>query len=208
MLLQFVLFAGCLGVAVTAGILHSKSIEYSSLEGKRGYPRSKKYVRSTSMVAVDLEMLFLLAIWFMPQPRFYFPVLREYVFFIPLVRYKISLFHLLISLPFIALGLWLIVSALRTLGNEISIEHRKPERIIRSGIFSRLRHPQNAGGAVLHLGMTILMSAVFAAAVIPLFIVFDVYIAKKEEEELLRSFETEYKDYQEKVPMFFPRIHG
>ncbi len=206
MVLQLVLFAVCLLVAVVAGILHSRSIEYSTLEDKFGDSKSEQYTRNMSRVAVDLEMLFLVAIWFIPQPRVYIPVLRNLVVQIPLVHYRISLFHALISLPFVLLGLRLILSALRTMGNEISVEHRKPERIIRSGIFSVLRHPQNAGGAILHVGMSLLMSAVFAMIVTPLLIVFDVYIAKKEEKELIRSFGKEYQDYQKTVPMFFPRI--
>ena len=60
--------------------------------------------------------------------------------------------------------------------------------------------------AVLHIGMSILMSGLFALAVIPIFVIFDMYIAKKEEKELIRSFGREYEDYQKAVAMFFPRI--
>ena len=206
MSIQFVLLGICVVVGVIAGFLHSRSIEYSILEKRLGRDRAERFTKNVSALAVDLEMLFLLAIWFLPQPRFYLPVLVSYTLQVPVVHYSISLFHALLSFPFIVVGLWLILSALKTMGNEISVEHKRPDRVIRTGVFSRLRHPQNAGGAVLHIGMSILMSGLFALAVIPIFVTFDIYIAKKEEKELIRSFGREYEDYQKAVAMFFPRI--
>lgn len=206
MTIQLVLLGICLAVGVVAGFLHSRSIEYSTLERRLGPERATKYTKTVSKVAVDLEMLFLLAIWFIPQPRFYLPVLRNSMLHVPFIHYSISLFHALLSLPFVLIGVLLILSALKTMGNQISVEHKRPERIIRTGVFSRLRHPQNAGGAVLHVGMSILMSGLFSLLVIPLFIIFDIYIAKKEETELIRSFGKEYEEYRREVPMFFPRI--
>ncbi len=192
-------------VAVVSGTLHFWSVEYDKLEQKYGVEKASRLVKLYGGLSGDLEMLFLVGLWVLPQPRFKLPFWSNGSFEIPLIHFSIPYFHLVVALPFIVSGVWLIVQALRQMGNELSIEHRKPERLITNGVFSIVRHPQNLGGAILHIGMCLVFSAWYALLFTPVFFVFDYLIAVKEEKELLRVFGKEYEAYQRKVSMFVPQ---
>lgn len=193
-------------VAVVSGTLHFWSVEYDKLEQKYGVEKASSLIKLYGELSGDLEMLFLVGLWLLPQPRFRLPLWSGWSFEVPLVHFSIPYLHLIIALPFIGGGGWLIGKALRQMGNDLSIEHKKPDRIITDGVFSIVRHPQNLGGALLHLGMCLLFSAWYALLFTPLFLIFDYLVAAKEEKELLRVFSKDYEAYRRKVPMFVPRL--
>ena len=90
-------------------------------------------------------------------------------------------------------------------GLEVAETHR-PEKIVDSGIYSIVRHPQYLGGIFAQIGFTILFSRLLSLLLLP-FIMYLVYIiCLKEELELIKDFGDEYKQYQEKVPMLMPKI--
>ncbi len=191
--------------AIPIGIFHYWSVEYEKLEQKYGPEKASLLVKRYGSLAGDLGMLFLVGLWILPQPRFRIPLFSGSVFHIPFIQFSIPYFHLITSLPFITYGLYLIIQALIQMGREMSIEHRKPEKILADGVFSIVRHPQNFGGAVVHIGMSLLFSAEYALLLSPVLIFFDYLIAAKEEKELIRVFGKAYEEYQIQVPMFFPK---
>ena len=199
-----ILFFIWLLIAIPAGILHFRSVEYEKLEKKHGKEKATRINKLYGAVSADLEMLFLIGLWVLPQPRFRIPVFSNWFFEIPIVHFEIPYLHLIVSLPFVLIGGWLIISAYRLMGKELSAEHKKPEKVITEGVFSIVRHPQNLGGATLHIGMCIVLSAWYALLFTPVFLIFDYLVARKEEKELLRFFGKEYEEYKRKVPMFVP----
>ena len=123
---------------------------------------------------------------------------------IPIVDFSIPLFNLIISLLFITLGAWFGIKGVKQTTLKVAETHRT-ERIVTTGVYSIVRHPQYFGGLLAHVGVSFLLSAWYSLLVTPLIVVLVYLVSKKEEEELIREFGKEYKDYAKKVPMFIPR---
>ena len=85
-------------------------------------------------------------------------------------------------------------------------ETHKTEKIVTTGVYSIVRHPQYLGGLLAHVGVSFLLSALYSLLVTPLMVVLVYLISKKEEEELVREFGKEYQIYQKEVPMFIPKL--
>ena len=84
-------------------------------------------------------------------------------------------------------------------------ETHHTERVITTGIYSKIRHPQYLGAIFSHIGITILLSAFFSGLFTPLIIFYNYITSWKEEKELVKEFGKEYKEYKMKVPMFIPK---
>ena len=81
-----------------------------------------------------------------------------------------------------------------------------PERVIDTGIYSKIRHPQYLGAILSHIGISILLSSFYSLLTTPL-IIFLIYIMSwKEEKELLNEFGQGYENYRRSVPMLIPRL--
>jgi protein-S-isoprenylcysteine O-methyltransferase Ste14 len=85
-------------------------------------------------------------------------------------------------------------------------ETHRPEKVISTGLYSVIRHPQYFGGVIAHIGISILLSALFSLLITPIIIILNILISWKEEKELIKEFGKEYVDYMKKVPMFFPKF--
>jgi protein-S-isoprenylcysteine O-methyltransferase Ste14 len=80
------------------------------------------------------------------------------------------------------------------------------KNLVRSGIYSKTRNPVylafmliTAGIALLSRGLLALAWALVSVAVL-------YYLAKKEENDLEKTFGDEYMKYKKRVPMFLPRF--
>ncbi|MCJ7721138.1 isoprenylcysteine carboxylmethyltransferase family protein, partial [Candidatus Bathyarchaeota archaeon] len=87
-------------------------------------------------------------------------------------------------------------------------ETHRTEKIVTTGVYSIVRHPQYFGGLLAHVGVSFLLTAWYSFLVTPLIVVLVYLVSKKEEEELIREFGKEYKDYTKEVPMFIPRTRN
>jgi len=85
-------------------------------------------------------------------------------------------------------------------------ETHRTEKVITTGVYSIVRHPQYLGGLLAHAGTSFLLSAWYSLLFIPLIVVLIYLISRKEEEELIKEFGNEYEDYRKKVPMLMPRL--
>jgi len=74
-----------------------------------------------------------------------------------------------------------------------------------TGIYSRVRHPQYFGWILAHVGISILLSALYSMLFSPVLIILVYLVSKKEENELIKEFGEEYEDYKRQVPMLIPR---
>lgn len=114
--------------------------------------------------------------------------------------------HLALLPPLGLYGIALLVrlSATATLGSEtVWSAAPRTAHLVKGGIFSCVRHPLYAGSAGMILSLSLMSSAEGAAILVGGGIPFLVFLARHEEEGLLRTT-PEYADYRRRVPSFFP----
>ncbi len=151
----------------------------------------------------SLEFIFWVGLWVSPQPIFIIPIFSNSI--ISIAGLSIPILHLIISLPLIVVGAWFGIEGVKETGMELAETHRSPKKILNTGIYSTVRHPQYFGWILAHLGISILLSVWYSILFTPVLIALIYLISKKEEDELIKEFGKEYEAYQKKVPMLIPR---
>ena len=92
-------------------------------------------------------------------------------------------------------------------GMPLIFGEKDPARgVVRTGVFSRMRHPIYLAEILLYLGLLVISPSLAAAAVMVAAAVFLHLISRFEEKLLLQRFGREYADYMKDVPMWIPRI--
>ncbi len=83
---------------------------------------------------------------------------------------------------------------------------RQEDRLVTTGLYKFVRHPQYTGLFIALFGEGIIhWPTIFSISLFPVIMVAYYFLARKEEREMLRKFGDDYRVYQAKVPMFFPR---
>jgi protein-S-isoprenylcysteine O-methyltransferase Ste14 len=59
---------------------------------------------------------------------------------------------------------------------------------------------------IAHIGFSVLFAGLFSLLAIPIIVIYNYLISRKEEIELIKEFGKEYEEYKKKVPMFIPRL--
>ena len=126
---------------------------------------------------------------------------------IPIAGFSIHLLNLIIAILFITVGALFGIKGVKQTTLKVAETHRT-EKIVTTGVYSIVRHPQYFGGLLAHVGVSFLLTAWYSFLVTPLIVVLVYLVSKKEEEELIREFGKEYKDYTKEVSMFKPRIRN
>lgn len=147
--------------------------------------------------------IFLFGLWLSPQPRLFLPMEEIIRFSIPIVAIETSLTNITLGFFFLIPGAWLGLRGVLDLGLRVSETHR-PEKLVTTGIYQKIRHPQYLGAILSHVGISIMFSSLYSFLVTPVLIIRDFVICKKEDSELAKEFGEEYEDYQERVPLFRP----
>jgi len=81
---------------------------------------------------------------------------------------------------------------------------RVTKKLIVSGLYSKMRHPQYFGLMIFYAGLCLLFGALYAIYLIPAVIVLHVLQAWLEEKYILeKMFKQDYKKYKKKVGMFW-----
>ena len=181
------------------------SVEHTKLQEKYGKKKGTRIGEICGIVSGWLFFIFWAGIWVSPQPRFTIPFPVAVSFLVPFVNFSISLSNLVASVPFILVGAWLGIEGVREVSLRVAETHR-PDRIVTSGVYSLVRHPQYLGGLLSHVGISILLSAYRSFLITPLMIVIVYLISWKEERELIKEFGKDYEEYKKRVPMFIPRV--
>jgi len=117
----------------------------------------------------------------------------------------ISVFQLALFAPFFAGGAWFGIKGVTESTLNVAETHR-PVRVVKTGVYSIVRHPQYFGGLLAHLGFSFLLSGLYSLVSTPLIIVLVYLISRKEESELTKEFGQEYLDYKKKTPMLLPSM--
>lgn len=103
------------------------------------------------------------------------------------------------------MGIWFGIAGVRGTTLKVSETH-KAEKVVTSGIYSTIRHPQYFGGVLSHIGITLLLSSFFSLISTPLIVLINIVLCWKEEKELIKEFGKDYTNYKKNVPMFIPKI--
>lgn len=188
--------------------LHFWSVEHDRLETKFGPEKGNRIGAALGVISGWGYFAFLFGIWLSPQDRFTIPIFENIIVVLPLAGLfvlMIPIVHLILALVFIIPGMWFGIKGVKDLGLEASEKH-KSEAVITEGSYSIVRHPQYLGALLAHIGISILLSALWALIFTPFLIIRDFVICRKEELEMEREFGLEYGTYRKQVPMFIPRF--
>ena len=139
-----------------------------------------------------LAILFM-AIWVTDSLFEYSTFLNQYIS--PFVQIPLAIVFFLLSGYLAANGLYLVFG-----------KKRQKSGVIRTGVFSFVRHPIYLSEILLYLGFLMLNVSLAAGVVWVIGIGFFHYISRYEEKLLLARFGEEYKHYMAEVPMWIPRL--
>jgi len=181
------------------------SLEHTKLQQRFGLEKGMKIGALLGLISGWGFFIFLFGIWLSPQPRFVLPILQDQSLVVPIINFKIPFIHLIIFLPIIIIVLWISLKGVLEVTLKVAETHRA-EKVITTGVYSVVRHPQYVGALLAHLGISILLSALYALLLTPFLGIYIYLISWKEEKELINEFGKEYEDYRKMVPMFIPRI--
>lgn len=181
---------------------HLKSVEHTTLQEKYGKEKGIRLGKIFATIS-SLEFVFWAGLWVSPQPIFVIPIFPNSI--ISIAGLSIPILHLIISLPTIIVGAWFGIEGVRETGLEMAETHCSPKRILDTGIYSTVRHPQYFGWILAHFGISIFLSAWYSLLFTPVLIALVYMISKREEDELIKELGEEYEDYKKQVPMLIPR---
>jgi protein-S-isoprenylcysteine O-methyltransferase Ste14 len=186
--------------------LHFLSVEHHKLDTRYGEEKGRKIGNLLGIVSGWGYFLFLFGIWLSPQEKFGLPF--EGVSILDVTGFlSLSLLDLSLGMCLILPGMYFGIKGVMDLGLKVSETHR-PEKLVSSGVYQRLRHPQYFGAILAHLGISFLLSAFYALLVTPVLLLRDFAACWKEEQELIRKFGEEYLRYKKRVPMLLPRFRS
>ena len=181
------------------------SLEHQKLEEKYGKQKGKKIGEIFGVISGWGFFLLWFGIWLSPQDRFIIPFLQDFPIQIPIISLTIYLVNFLIFIPFFIVGAWFGIKGVIHTSLKVAETHRT-ERIVTTGVYSIVRHPQYLGGILAHIGFSFLLSGLYSLLATPLVIGLIYTISWKEENELTKEFGQEYADYKKKVPMLIPKV--
>lgn len=202
MYILFFVFALC---AVAAMPIHLVSVEHIKLQQRHGKDKGIRIGEIYGRISGYMLFVSLIGLWFSPQPRFTIPILRRLSFSVPLANVPIPLIQIIIFVPFVIFGVIYLSKSVTGLTRKVSEAHH-PDRVVTTGVYARVRHPQYLGFLLLHIGFSVLMSGLFALLSTPLVFVMLYFFARKEEVELTNEFGSDYARYKQTVPMLIPKV--
>ncbi len=86
--------------------------------------------------------------------------------------------------------------------------HGEKGGLVTGGPYAYVRHPQYSGLFLVMIGMLIQWPTIITALMFPVLIYVYSGLSTREEEEMIKMFGDEYKQYRDKTPMFIPRLEG
>ncbi|HOH67410.1 MAG TPA: isoprenylcysteine carboxylmethyltransferase family protein, partial [bacterium] len=84
----------------------------------------------------------------------------------------------------------------------------KEQKLVKTGIYAKVRHPIYLSGLILLLGFTLIAGNLYGLLFFILSLAAFVTRIKKEERELITKFGEEYKQYAKETPLLIPKLKG
>jgi protein-S-isoprenylcysteine O-methyltransferase Ste14 len=107
----------------------------------------------------------------------------------------------------ILLGGWIFHAYCHKVHKQAHEQSQQIERLVTTGVFSKMRHPMYLSLILMYLGLAIAWGVVWMLFPSILFSALTVLTTIKEEEVLLRSFGHQYEEYMQAVPWrLIPKI--
>jgi protein-S-isoprenylcysteine O-methyltransferase Ste14 len=83
---------------------------------------------------------------------------------------------------------------------------RAKEKLVTTGIYAYVRHPQYLGFLLITLGMNVQWITIPTLLLWPVLIILYYRLAREEEKKMEEKFGEDYRKYKHKVPMFIPGL--
>ncbi len=110
---------------------------------------------------------------------------------------------MLVGYAFLFVGIGLFIQGWREL-----YRAHQDHRLATDGLYSFVRHPQYTGLFVGLFGEGVVhWPTIFSVTLFPVIVLVYTLLAYREERKMLEQFGDEYRNYQKRVPMFFPGQH-
>ena len=184
--------------------LYFLSLEHQKLEKKHGARKAKKISDIYGIISGWSFFLFWFGVWFSPQTRFIIPIFEDLPIRLPILNITIPILHLAIFAPLFAASAWFGIKGVTQTTLKVAETHR-PTKIVETGVYSIVRHPQYLGGLLAHIAFSFLLSGLYSLLSTPLIVTLIYLISRKEESELNKEFGQEYLNYKKKTPMLLPK---
>ncbi|MFA5796426.1 MAG: isoprenylcysteine carboxylmethyltransferase family protein [Candidatus Woesearchaeota archaeon] len=110
---------------------------------------------------------------------------------------------------------WFIVMAISTILIIIGLSvitigwkkaYHSEGRLITTGIYAKMRHPQYTGIYLVMIGFLIQWPTLITIIMFPFLFTMYYNLAKREEQDIMKKYRRQYLAYMKKVPMFIPKI--
>lgn len=106
---------------------------------------------------------------------------------------------MVISVILIAIGVWLVIEG----WNRVYYSEGK---LITTGIYSKMRHPQYSGILLVSFGFLIQWPTLVTLILFPFLVAMYYKLAKREEKDVEKEYKRKYLNYKREVPMFMPSV--
>jgi len=189
------------GMVSTAFIYALLLVGYSKLRSVSKESIRVKIVGFARALSGWLMYAFWMGMWFSPQPRICFTLngcdLSQ------IASIKVSPLSIALGTPFLLVGAIMGLLGLKELSFRVA-SHQEPKQVVTSGVYSLVRHPQYLGGLLAHVGISLILSALYSFLATPLIFIALYILAKAEEKYFMKKFGSQYRRYMEKVSGFLP----
>lgn len=83
---------------------------------------------------------------------------------------------------------------------------RKEGKLVTSGLYAHIRHPQYAGFLLVTLGLNVQWLTIITSALWPILAFLYYRLAKSEDKDMEEQFGEEFRKYKQEIPAFIPRL--
>ena len=111
-----------------------------------------------------------------------------------------AMIEMLLGGVFVVAGLMMLIGGWREVWRA-----RREGRVASGGLYALVRHPQYAGIVLAVFGQIVHWPTIITVVLFPIIVLVYVRLAYVEERKMLEQFGEPYRDYLQRVPMFFPR---
>jgi protein-S-isoprenylcysteine O-methyltransferase Ste14 len=191
-------FSICLAGFILILVPYFLSLEHGRLDSWFG-ENSRLMGDALGLISGWVFFGFWIGLWVSPQSRVQLGYTLFSLWGITFIAINIG-----VSVFFLVPAFWFGIKGVSELGLRVSETHR-PDKVIQTGVYGVVRHPQYLGGVLGHFGVSILLGSRDALLVSPVVILIVYLICWKEEKELVKEYRRVYSKYQQEVPMLIPR---